>query len=216
MGWRKAGATSPRPTPSISIGKLFLKGQVRAGARAGGLKMRGFERIDKIGGEDDARLIPWWSIVIAIAAFVAVEYYFWMVLPGQQHHHRPPIGFRIYFNVSWGVLAALYFLMIGYVSKDAPRRSMSARFWMLICFVMPGGIGAVLYFLLRQPLVSRCISCGTIVQSDFHFCPQCNYQLTASCGNCFRTVRATDQFCTCCGHELAEDHMPPRLHVLRD
>ena len=119
-------------------------------------------------------------------------------------------------NLSWGLLASLYFLMIGFVSKDAPRRSMSARFWMLICFVMPGGIGAVLYFLLRTPLVSSCPACGTHVQDDFHFCPQCNYQLTASCGNCFRTVRATDQFCTRCGHELAHDHMPARLRVLGD
>jgi len=166
--------------------------------------------------DDDARLIPLWSIVVAIAAFVAVEYYFWMVLPQQRHHPGPPIGFQIYFNLSFGILSSLYFLMIGYVSKDAPRRSMSARFWMLICFVMPGGIGAVLYFLLRQPLVTRCPACSTFVQSDFHFCPQCNYQLAASCGNCFRTVRATDQFCTRCGHELAADHMPARLHVMRD
>ena len=93
--------------------------------------------------------------------------------------------------------------MVGYVSKDAPRRAMSARFWIALCFVMPGGIGAVLYFLLRQPEVSRCPSCSTHVQSDFHFCPQCDYQLTASCGHCFRTVRASDQFCTRCGHELA-------------
>ena len=77
---------------------------------------------------EDARLIPVWSIVVAVAAFVLVEYYFWMVLPGQQHH-PPPLGFRIYFNLSWGLLAALYFLMVGYVSKDAPRRAMSARFW---------------------------------------------------------------------------------------
>lgn len=172
--------------------------------------------LKNIPGDDDVRLIPLWSIVIAIAAFVAVEYYLWVVLPEHRHHPAPPIGFRIYFDVSWGVLAALYFLMIGYVSKDAPRRSMSARFWMLICFVMPGGIGAVLYFLLRQPLISRCPACSTVVQSDFHFCPQCNYQLSASCGNCFRTVRSTDQFCTRCGHELAEDQMPARLHVLQD
>ena len=46
--------------------------------------------------------------------------------------------------------------MVGYVSKDAPRRGMSTRFWILICFVMPGFIGAVLYFLLRMPEVSRC------------------------------------------------------------
>jgi hypothetical protein len=163
---------------------------------------------------EDASLIPAWSILVATAAFVAVEYYFWLVLPGQRHHAPPPLGFRIYFNLSWGLLAALYFLMVGYVSKDAPRRAMSVRFWMLICLVMPGCIGAVLYFLLRAPEMAICAACGTHVQSDFHFCPQCNYQLAASCGNCFRTVRSTDQFCTRCGHELAHDHMPARLRVL--
>jgi hypothetical protein len=162
---------------------------------------------------EDARLIPGWSIAVAAAAFVLVEYYFWLVLPEQQHH-VPPLGLRIYMNVSFGLLTALYVLMIGYVSEDAPRRAMSSRFWMVICFVMPGGIGAVLYFLLRQPLISSCPACRTHVQSDFHFCPQCNYQLTASCGNCFRTVRASDEFCTRCGHELASDHMPARLRVL--
>ena len=168
-----------------------------------------------ISANEDTRLIPVWSIVAAAAAFVLVEYYFWLVLPEQQHH-APPLGFRIYFNVSAGLLLSLYFLMVGYISKDAPRREMNSRFWIVLCFVMPGGIGAVLYFLLRQPEVSRCPACSTHVLSDFHFCPQCNYQLTASCGHCFRTVRSTDQFCTQCGHELAADHMPARLRVLAD
>ena len=168
---------------------------------------------ESILGDEDARLIPIWSVVLAFVSFVLVEYYVWLVLPGQQRH-EPPFGFQIYFNLSWGVLAALYFLMVGYISRDAPRRAMSSRFWIVLCFVMPGGIGAVLYFLLRQPEVSRCPSCSTHVQNDFHFCPQCNYQLTASCGHCFRTVRSTDQFCTQCGHELAADHMPARLRVL--
>jgi len=114
------------------------------------------------------------------------------------------------------VLLALYFLMVGYISKDAPHRGMSTRFWMLVCFVMPGGIGAVIYFLLRQPAVTRCPACATHVLSDFHFCPQCNYQLTANCGNCFRTVRTTDQYCTRCGHQLSGDHLPTRLRVLGD
>jgi Double zinc ribbon/Phospholipase_D-nuclease N-terminal len=163
---------------------------------------------------DDARMIPMWSIVAASLAFILVEYYFWFIAPMQRHHDPPALGFRIYFNLSWGIVAALYFLMVGYVSKDAPRRRMNTRFWMLICFVMPGGIGAVLYFLLRMPEVSCCPACGTHVQSEFHFCPQCNYQLTASCGNCFRTVRATDAYCTRCGHELAIDQTPARLRVL--
>ncbi len=163
---------------------------------------------------DDERMIPTWSIVAASVAFVVVEYYFWFIAPTQRHHPASALGFRIYFNLTWGFLVSLYFLMLGYVSKDAPRRAMSTRFWMMICFVMPAGIGAVLYFLLRQPEVSRCPACGTHVQSDFHFCPQCNYQLTASCGNCFRSVRATDQFCTRCGHDLASDQTPARLRVL--
>ena len=163
--------------------------------------------------QDDPQLIPWWSIVAAGSAFILVEYYFWLVLP-ETHHHHGPLGLRIYFSLSWGLLAALYFLMIGYVSKDTPRRGMSSKFWMLICFVLPGGIGAVLYFLLRQPLMTKCPACSTHVQSDFHFCPQCNYQLTASCGKCYRTVRTTDQFCTRCGNELSQDQRPGRLRVM--
>jgi hypothetical protein len=168
---------------------------------------------ESIHANDDTQLVPVWSMAAGAVAFALVEYYFWIVFPSSQRHVAP-LGLRIYLNISWGLLAALYFLMVGFISKDAPRRSMSSRFWMLLCFVMPGGIGAVLYFLLRTPLVSACPACGTHVQGDFHFCPQCNYQLAASCGNCFRTVRATDQFCTRCGHELARDHMPARLRVL--
>ena len=163
---------------------------------------------------DGERMIPLWSIVGAAIAFLLMEYFVWIIMPAQRHHEPPNLGMRIYFNFSWGLLVALYVLMVGYISKDAPRRAMSSRFWMMICFVMPGGIGAVLYFLLRAPVVSRCPACSTHVQNDFHFCPQCDYRLTASCGNCFRTVRATDQFCTQCGHELANDHMPARLRVL--
>jgi hypothetical protein len=170
-------------------------------------------KVQSIPGDEDTHLIPMWSILVAAVSFALVEYYVWQVLPAQRHH-EPPLGLRIYFNLSWGLLAAVYFLMVGYISRDAPRRAMSSRFWMILCLVMPGGMGAVLYFLLRQPEVSRCPACSTQVQSDFHFCPQCNYQLTASCGHCFRTVRSTDQFCTQCGHELAADHMPARLRVL--
>jgi hypothetical protein len=163
--------------------------------------------------DEDESMFPVWSIIAAVVAFVLAEYYFWAILPSHREH-IPSLGFRIYFNISWGVLLALYILMVGYISRDAPRRAMSARFWMLICFVLPGGIGAVLYFLLRRPEISLCPSCGTEVQSDFHFCPQCNYELTANCGHCFCTVRATDQFCTRCGHELANDNMPARLRIL--
>jgi len=71
-----------------------------------------------------------------------------------------------------------------------------------------------LYFLLRQPEVSRCPACSTYVQSDFHFCPQCDYRLSANCGTASAPCAPRIQFCTQCGHELAVDHMPTRLRVM--
>jgi hypothetical protein len=164
---------------------------------------------------DEMRLIPRWSVAIAVLAFVEVQYFFWVVMPEHRNHPAPPIGFRIYFALSWSALAALYVLMVGYVSRDAPRRAMSLRFWIAICLIMPGGIGSVLYFLLRQPIVSRCPACATRVQSDFHFCPQCACQVSASCGQCYRSVGVTDLFCVHCGHDLATDNTPARLKAFQ-
>jgi hypothetical protein len=163
----------------------------------------------------ELKLIPRWSVAAAVLAFVVMQYLFWVVFPHERHHPGPPIGLRLYFAVSWGMLAALYMLMVGYVSKDSPRRGMSARIWILVCLVMPGGIGAVLYFLLRQPIISLCPVCGTRVQSEYHFCPQCAYQVSASCGKCYRSVRITDLYCVHCGHDLASDNRPARLHAFR-
>jgi hypothetical protein len=159
----------------------------------------------------ELRLIPLWSVVLSVLAFVGVEYLFWIVIPQYRHHPGPPVGVRLYFAVTWGALAALYMLMIGYVSKDAPRRLMSPQIWMMICFVMPAGVGSVLYFLLRQPIVSNCPACGTAIQSNYHFCPQCACQVSAACGNCYRSARPTDLFCVHCGHDLAVDSMPARV-----
>ncbi|MGB7267401.1 MAG: hypothetical protein WBC92_17930, partial [Terracidiphilus sp.] len=53
---------------------------------------------------EDERMIPVWSIVMASLAFVLVEYYFWVIAPEQRHHPPQPLGFRIYFNLSWGVV----------------------------------------------------------------------------------------------------------------
>ena len=105
-----------------------------------------------------------------------MQYLYWVILPAYRvaYKMRPiaaPFGVRFYFALSWSALAALYVLMVGYVSRDAPRRSMSTRLWVVICLAMPGGIGSVLYFLLRQPVVARCPSCGTSIHTEFHFCP---------------------------------------------
>ena len=169
---------------------------------------------------EEVKLIPRWSIAAASLVFVFMQYLQWVILPAYRVAHKmhpiaAPFGVRFYFALSWSTLAALYVLVVGYVSRDAPRRSMSTRLWVVICLAMQGGIGLVLYFLLRQPVVALCPSCGTSIHTEFHFCPQCAYQVSAACGNCHRGVRITDVYCVYCGHSLAADNMPSRLRAFQ-
>jgi hypothetical protein len=163
--------------------------------------------------EDQLSLIPAWSVILAIIVFGSIQYLFQGVMP---HHRHEMLPMRILMGYSWGTAFATYVLLIGYVSRDVKRRAMSAGLWMLVVIVMPGGIGAVVYFLLRQPVISRCPHCNTEIASSMHFCPQCQFQMAPVCGRCFRAVRITDVYCTQCGHDLAEDQAPARLRMYSD
>jgi len=165
------------------------------------------------GGEDQLSMIPTWSIVLAIIVFGAFQYLFHGILP---HHKAELLPMRLLMGYSWGTAFASYVLLVGYVSRDVRRRRMPAGLWMLIVVVMPGGIGAVVYFLLRQPMMTPCPHCSTELPAGVHFCPQCQFQLAPVCGRCFRGVQITDVYCTQCGHDLAEDHAPARLRVYSD
>ena len=162
---------------------------------------------------DDLGMIPLWSIVLAVAAFLGIEYLTHFVLPAPRAGMMP---MRIMMGYSSGTLVASYFLLMGYVSRDVKRRNMSAPLWMLIVILMPGGIGAVVYFLLRQPMLSRCPHCSSEISSSYHFCPQCQFQMAPVCGQCFRGVEITDVYCKQCGHDLAEDQAPSRLRAFHN
>ncbi len=163
--------------------------------------------------DNELSLIPAWSIVLAIVVFAAAQYVFHFVMP----HHKPDmLPMRLMMSYSCGTLLASYVLMIGYVSRDVKRRNMPAALWMLLVIIMPGGVGAVVYFLLRQPVLTRCPHCTTEIASTYHFCPQCQFQMAPVCGQCFRGVQITDVYCTQCGHDLAEDEVPARLRLFRD
>ena len=161
----------------------------------------------------DLQLIPWWSVLLAILVFAGMQYVVHGVLP----HHKPEmLPMRLLMGYSWGTLFASYVLLVGYVSRDVKRRNMPAMLWMLIVVLMPGGIGAIVYFLLRQPILSRCPHCSTEIDSTYHFCPQCQFQMAPVCGRCFRGVEITDVYCKACGHDLEEDHTPARLRAFHD
>ncbi len=164
-------------------------------------------------GDEDLRMIPRWSMVLATALFIAMQYVFHVVMP---HHKHELLPLRIMMGYAWGTLVASYALMLGYVSRDAKRRGMPVGMWMLVCVVGTGGIGAVVYFMLRQPILSRCPNCSTEIAAGDHFCSQCQFQMSPVCGLCHRGVKITDVFCTQCGHDLAEDNAPARLRVYSD
>jgi lipid-A-disaccharide synthase-like uncharacterized protein len=164
-------------------------------------------------GNDDLRMIPNWSILLAILVFAAAQYLFHGVLP---HHKHEMLPMRLLMGYSWGTAFASYVLLVGYVSRDVKRRNMPRAIWMLIVIMMPGGIGAVVYFLLRQPILMRCPHCSSEISSSYHFCPQCQFQLAPVCGQCFRGVEITDVYCKQCGHDLAEDQSPARLRLFHD
>jgi len=163
---------------------------------------------------DSLKMIPLWSIILAIVVFVGAQFFFNSAPPP---HRRPgSLPMHIIFSYTTGTALASYVLLIGYVSRDVKRRKMPAALWMLIVLVMPGGIGAVVYFMLRQPIMMRCPNCTTELPASVHFCPQCQFQVAPVCGQCFRGVQITDQYCAQCGHEVAEDHAPARLRAYSD
>ena len=168
------------------------------------------------GAPDDLGMIPWWSVALAVAAFAGMQYiFFGRVLHGSGSHREfGPMHFLMAY--SWGTLVASYVLLVGYVSRDAKRRNMPVGLWMLIVLLMTGGVGAVVYFLLRQPILSRCPHCSTEVAASYNFCPQCQFQMAPVCGQCFRGVEITDVYCKQCGHDLEEDQVPARLKAYRD
>ncbi len=175
------------------------------------------------GASDDLGLIPWWSIALAVTAFIGMQYVFHGMMPlprhegGSMSHGRHDFGpMRLLMGYSWGTLVASYVLLVGYVSRDVKRRNMQPGLWMLLVVLMPGGIGAVVYFLLRQPMMSRCPHCSTEIASSYHFCPQCKFQMAPICGRCYRGVEVTDVYCKQCGHDLQEDPVPVRLTAYRD
>jgi double zinc ribbon protein len=155
---------------------------------------------------DEIRLIPKWSVALAVAIFAAVQATVHLYLV-RHDHNLPPRGFLIFWSVAWGTVLGVYTLMVGYVTRDAKRRGMNLALWTPLVIFMPGAIGLVLYFLLRQPLLSTCPQCSASVVPGMNFCPQCRFQLAPTCPQCQRTVRITDSFCGNCGENLTADHV---------
>jgi hypothetical protein len=105
----------------------------------------------------------------------------------------------------WGALFLFaYILLVGYIYADARRRGMRYIMWTLLTIFIPYGIGAILYFVLREPLLVSCPKCGAGNRSIFVFCPKCGSELSPSCPACKRAVEPGWNLCAYCGEQLAQ------------
>jgi hypothetical protein len=92
--------------------------------------------------------------------------------------------------------------LLGYINIDARRRGMRHLMWTLLAMFIPYGIGIILYFVLRDPLLISCTRCGIKGRASFVFCPQCGNELLPSCPNCKRAVESAWNRCAYCGTTL--------------
>jgi len=113
---------------------------------------------------------------------------------------RAPIGMFI------AALMFTYGFLVSYVYNDAKRRGMRHVLWTLIATFAPNALGFIAYFILREPLLQPCLSCGATARRDFAFCPQCGSPLPRICPSCRRPVEPVWPHCAHCGQKLHAQH----------
>jgi len=151
---------------------------------------------------DELRIIPRIAWMIALAAGIAV----WVFLSNSMSQNLPMQNWPKSARITFVLWISLFFfaamLLIGYINADARRRGMRYVMWTLLSVFIPYGIGIILYFVLRDPLLVSCAKCGASGRSSFVFCPKCGEALTSSCPVCKRAVEPGWNRCAYCGKEL--------------
>jgi hypothetical protein len=151
---------------------------------------------------DEARLISWRAISLAVVLFAGSQVLMHVVL-FRLEAHPAPLAWRIFIGFMFGAAVAFYVLLVGYVYRDARRRGMNVALWTVLVIFVPNAIGFIIYFLLRQPLRIPCPKCGAVADPAFNFCPKCKFNLHPACPQCHHPVQVGDSYCPFCARELA-------------
>jgi Double zinc ribbon len=158
--------------------------------------------------EQEWALVPTAARVIAVLAplpLVALMALIFVAGP-LSAGETPPLpvwGFFLLTSVLPGIGIAVFVLLVGYVWADAGRRGMNPLGWTLIAIFVPGAVGLILYFLLRDPVPVPCPSCRTPVAKGLAFCSSCGAPVRRACPQCRQPVEPTWTHCGRCGAALA-------------
>jgi RNA polymerase subunit RPABC4/transcription elongation factor Spt4 len=153
---------------------------------------------------DGIKVIPGPAWLIAFVVFACM----FLLLFGIAIPHDPklsgwPVWAGVLFSGAMAMLLFVYTLLVGYVNGDAKRRGMRRALWTVIAIFVPNGIGIILYFFMREPVLEPCPKCHALVRSSFAFCPNCSAQLRTACPSCRRPVEPGWNTCAFCGTGLS-------------
>jgi peptidoglycan/LPS O-acetylase OafA/YrhL len=144
------------------------------------------------------RVIPFGGWVAAGIVFLLA--FFLLLLLAMSHEAPWPVRFIVPILIP--LMLGGYTLLIGYVNGDARRRGMRYVMWTLLAIFLANGIGIILYFILRDPLLVHCTRCGAGVQPGHAFCPHCGVGVQPACQGCHRTIQPGWTHCAWCGNQL--------------
>lgn len=152
---------------------------------------------------DELKVIPGLAWMIALALFACLSLFLvYVAIPQDPKLSRWPFGADLIFAASVSFILFVFVLLVGYVNGDARRRGMRRVLWTVIAIFVPNGIGIILYFFMREPVLETCPKCRTQVRSTFAFCPNCGAQLRTACPNCRRPTEPGWKTCAFCGTGL--------------
>jgi hypothetical protein len=142
---------------------------------------------------------------VAISALLAFVGALLWVLVGQGF----PLAARIALGAVLALFLFLYGFLVSYVYGDAKRRGMRHGIWTLVAALGPNALGFIAYFLLREPVLQRCRTCGAAARRDCAFCPNCGSPLRPVCPACRRPLETAWSHCAHCGTKIPENARTP-------
>jgi len=150
----------------------------------------------------ELRIIPWWSYVLGAFAFLCMQFVFYVVI--LRDPNPPPLPVRALLGTVVGFALVVWAMLLGYVNRDAGRRGMNRALWTIVVILIPNGIGYIIYFIMRKPLLLACPFCGASAEPGFTYCAKCGKALKPSCAHCGAQLRPDDKFCPACGKPVAQ------------
>ncbi len=155
---------------------------------------------------NELRIVPRivWPIALLIAGGTTLTFFL--------RSSGPKLGRLETGFVIWsGLFLFAWVVLVGYIYADAKRRGMRYIMWTLLSIFILYGIGAILYFVLRDPLLISCPKCGARCRSTYVFCPKCGEGLAPSCPECKRAVEPAWNRCAYCGKDLVTQPADPLI-----